>query len=88
MSYRVTGAHTLGFSTLRDHYKVGALIIMTHSVEGNTVHFVATQVNFLTSKYHIYLLKNGRINVCGVNSGNVEYVANAIKDAVVSHPEN
>lgn len=46
------------------------------------------QVEFLTSKYHIYLLKNGRINMCGLNGGNMDYVANAIKDAVTTHPEN
>ena len=48
----------------------------------------ASQVEYMTSKYHIYLLKNGRINMCGLNAGNLEYVANAIKDAVVSFPEN
>ena len=48
----------------------------------------AIQVEYLTSKYHIYLLKNGRINMCGLNGGNLEYVASAIKDAVVTHPES
>ena len=46
------------------------------------------QVDYLTSKYHVYLLKNGRINMCGLNAGNMEYVADAIKDAVTTHPEN
>ena len=41
----------------------------------------------MTSKYHIYMLKNGRINMCGLNVGNLEYVSNAIKDAVISNPE-
>lgn len=49
---------------------------------------LAIQVDYLTSKYHIYLLKSGRINMCGLNSGNVNYVADAIKDAVTTHPEN
>ncbi len=48
----------------------------------------AIQVEFLTAKYHIYLLQNGRINMCGLNHRNVEYVANAIKDAIHSCPEN
>lgn len=47
-----------------------------------------TQVEYMTSKYHIYLMKSGRINMCGLNAGNLEYVASAIKDAVVSNPEN
>ena len=46
------------------------------------------QVDYLTSKYHIYLLKNGRINMCGLNPGNINYVADAIKDAVTTYPEN
>ena len=51
------------------------------------LYLTALQVEFLTSKYHIYLLKNGRINMCGLNSGNMDYVADAIKDAVTTHPE-
>ncbi len=36
----------------------------------------------LTSKYHIYLLKSGRVNMCGLNTKNVDYVAKAIDDVV------
>jgi len=32
----------------------------------------------LTEKYHIYLLKSGRISLAGLNENNVEYVADAI----------
>lgn len=53
----------------------------------NCIMCAAMQVEFLTSKYHIYLMKNGRINMCGLNSSNMEYVASAIKDAVTTHPE-
>lgn len=38
----------------------------------------------LIQKHHIYLLRSGRINMCGINSNNVEYVAKAIDDAVRS----
>jgi hypothetical protein len=44
----------------------------------------ASQVEILTKKYHIYLVSNGRISMAGINSGNVNYVADAIKDAVLS----
>ncbi|KAJ7336719.1 Golgi Transport [Desmophyllum pertusum] len=44
----------------------------------------AKQVEFLAKKYHIYLLNSGRINICGITSHNVEYVAKAIYDAVTS----
>jgi aspartate aminotransferase len=42
----------------------------------------AKQCEHLTSKYHIYLVKNGRISMTGVNTNNVAYLAKAIKDAV------
>lgn len=40
------------------------------------------QVHFLRDKYHIYMLDSGRINICGLNTNNVNYVAEAIKDAL------
>ncbi|XP_068148248.1 aspartate aminotransferase, cytoplasmic [Drosophila tropicalis] len=42
------------------------------------------QVRILIDKYHIYLLKTGRINMCGLNTGNIDYVAKAIHAAVTS----
>lgn len=39
---------------------------------------------FLIKKHHIHLVKNGRISMAGINSKNVNYVADAIKDAVVN----
>jgi len=38
------------------------------------------QVAQLRSKHHIYMTKDGRISMAGVNSENVEYIANAIVD--------
>ena len=32
----------------------------------------------LTSKYFIFLTRDGRISLAGLNDGNVEYVANAV----------
>jgi aspartate aminotransferase len=40
------------------------------------------QVKYLLEKYHIYTMKSGRINMCTVNTSNVEYVAKGIDDAV------
>lgn len=40
------------------------------------------QVKFLIEEYHIYLLKSGRINMCGLNPKNIDYVAKGIYDAV------
>jgi aspartate aminotransferase len=41
------------------------------------------QVRILIDEFHIYLLKSGRINMCGLNENNVDYVANAIHAAVM-----
>ncbi|KAI8430325.1 hypothetical protein MSG28_000631 [Choristoneura fumiferana] len=46
----------------------------------------ARQVAHLIQEYHIYLLNSGRINICGLNPGNVQYVARAIHDAVTKFP--
>ncbi|CAH1404638.1 unnamed protein product [Nezara viridula] len=42
-----------------------------------------SQVEKLILKYHIYLLKSGRINMCGLNSRNIDYVAKAISEVVL-----
>lgn len=41
-----------------------------------------SQCKYLTDKFHIYLLTNGRISMAGLNTNNVKYVAQAIDDAV------
>lgn len=42
------------------------------------------QVDQMVKKHSIYMTKDGRISVCGINTKNVEYIAAAIKD-VVTH---
>lgn len=42
------------------------------------------QVKSLIEKHHIHLIKNGRISMAGINSKNVEYIAQAIKDVVIN----
>merc|ERR1712002_1349748 len=37
---------------------------------------------FLQKEKSLYLLKSGRISLCGVTPGNIDYVAKAIHDAV------
>jgi aspartate/tyrosine/aromatic aminotransferase len=48
---------------------------------------LARQVEHLTQKYHIYLLKSGRINMCGLTTKNIDYVAQAIHETVLQSPE-
>ena len=40
------------------------------------------QCEILINKHHIYLLKNGRISMCGITTNNVDHLANAILDAI------
>lgn len=42
----------------------------------------ASQVEYIRNKYHIYMLRSGRINICGLNTNNINYVAEAITDAL------
>ncbi|XP_066920450.1 aspartate aminotransferase, cytoplasmic-like [Clytia hemisphaerica] len=44
----------------------------------------AKQVAVLKEKHHMYMLPNGRINMCAVTEGNVDYVVQAFKDVVVN----
>uniref|UniRef100_A0A161MPR5 Aspartate aminotransferase n=1 Tax=Triatoma infestans TaxID=30076 RepID=A0A161MPR5_TRIIF len=36
------------------------------------------QVEHLVKKYHIYMFKSGRINMCGLNAENIDYVAQSL----------
>jgi len=40
------------------------------------------QCNYLMDNYHIYLLRSGRINMCGLTTKNMDYVAKAFDDVV------
>lgn len=48
---------------------------------------LARQVEHLVNKHHIYLLKSGRINMCGLTTKNLDYVAKAIHEAVTLFSE-
>jgi aspartate/tyrosine/aromatic aminotransferase len=43
------------------------------------------QVEQMVKKHSIYMTNDGRISVCGVNTKNVQYIANAIKDVVANY---
>jgi len=45
------------------------------------------QVQHLRNYYHIYMLSSGRINMCGLNENNLDYVANAINETIKLLPE-
>jgi len=50
--------------------------------------YSARQVEMLVKEYHIYLMRDGRINMCGITSKNAEYVAKAFYDAITKFPSN
>ena len=53
----------------------------------NIKFFISEQQSlYLVQNFHIYLLRSGRINMCGINPGNVEYVAKAIYAATTELP--
>ncbi len=37
----------------------------------------------LSDKYHVYLLKSGRMSMAGVNKRNVKYLSQSIKAALI-----
>lgn len=42
----------------------------------------AQQVAYMIKEKHIYLMASGRINMCGLTSKNIDYVAQSIHEAV------
>jgi aspartate/tyrosine/aromatic aminotransferase len=44
------------------------------------------QCEELIKNYHIYLIKNGRISMCGLTTNNVNYLAASIKEVIEKHP--
>nr|CAD7428303.1 unnamed protein product [Timema monikensis] len=49
---------------------------------------LAKQVEHMVKKYHIYMLESGRINISGIGSKNIDYVARAIHESVVLSPQD
>lgn len=40
------------------------------------------QVEYLIKEKHVYLMASGRINMCGLTTKNIDYIAQSIHDAV------
>lgn len=40
--------------------------------------FSSNEINSLKENYHIYILPNGRINICGITDDNYKYILNSI----------
>uniref|UniRef100_A0A069DYX4 Aspartate aminotransferase n=1 Tax=Panstrongylus megistus TaxID=65343 RepID=A0A069DYX4_9HEMI len=46
------------------------------------------QVEHMIKKYHIYMFKSGRINMCGLNIENIDYVVQSFYNTILSIPSN
>nr|APA33939.1 seminal fluid protein [Nilaparvata lugens] len=44
------------------------------------------QVEYVVNECHVYMMGTGRISMCGINSSNIDHVAQSIHDAVVKIP--
>lgn len=42
----------------------------------------AKQVQYMVQQKHVYLMASGRINMCGLTSKNISYVAESIHEAI------
>lgn len=42
----------------------------------------AKQVEYMIKEKHVYLMASGRINMCGLTTKNIDYVAQSIHEAV------
>ncbi|KAK7109538.1 aspartate aminotransferase, cytoplasmic-like [Littorina saxatilis] len=48
--------------------------------------FTPDKFRVMVEKHHVYMLLNGRISMAGLTTKNVDYVVDAIQDAISSHP--
>jgi aspartate aminotransferase, mitochondrial len=65
--------------------EVGSIQNWTHITTSQIGMFAFTgltedQVDILTSKYSLYMTRDGRISLAGLNPSNIRYVAQAIHD--------
>ncbi|XP_053223253.1 putative aspartate aminotransferase, cytoplasmic 2 [Podarcis raffonei] len=58
--------------------------ITAQSGVNSFVGLLPSQVDFLAQHKHIYLLANKQINICSINSKNLDYVARSIHEAIVT----
>ena len=59
-------------------------IIWNNLVDGNGLFYLTPlneyQINKLSQEHSIYMLKNGRINIAGINENNINYIVDKISN--------
>lgn len=48
------------------------------------IEFLEKQSLHMVQHHHVYMLRSGRISMCGVTPSNVEYVAQAINETLTN----
>jgi len=83
MSGRIQEMRTKLYETLKNKKTPGDWSHIIHQIGMfSYTGLNETQVEKLTREYHIYMVKNGRISMAGLNSKNVTYFANAIHNVI------
>jgi len=83
MADRIQAMRQLLYSRLKAHNTPGTWEhIVNQSGMFSYTGLNVAQSEFLIKDKHIYLLRDGRINMCGVTTANAEYVAASIHEAV------
>jgi len=77
--FSFTGLSRNFFEVLKFLIMFGILILIFSNV--------ALAVEKMLADHHIYLLKEGRINMCGLTTGNIDYVAESIHKVVTTTKE-
>jgi aspartate aminotransferase len=49
--------------------------------------FTGKQVAYLAKEYHMYLLPNGRANLCALNNSNLDRFAQAVHDTIAKETD-
>jgi len=83
MSHRILSMRVALSDTLKEKNTPGDWSHILKQIGMFTYTGLSTpQVEQLISRFHIHMLKNGRISMAGLNSSNVKYVAEAIHTVV------
>lgn len=77
-------AYVADYATLWEKavFTVKTVAVVVKRIFRSILFILAPQVEFIVKEYHIYLMRDGRINMCGVTTTNADYVAGAIHEAV------
>jgi aspartate aminotransferase len=46
--------------------------------------FPGKQADYLSKERHMYLLQNGRANICALNNNNLDRFAQAVHDSIIN----